>query len=154
MSIAAAALGLSRALSFQGKEYQLKPLTYEGCARISLWLEERSAIAMQRLIRSGAVNEKAAIAGHLANVAAGKFEPGGDAFQEVLEEQTGFRKLVELMLDLPPEDSQDAEGKPVKGAKSLSWEIAADDTAANEAHRLIRELNSDPLAIRQRRIPT
>lgn len=142
MSIAAAALALGATFEHDGKKYELKPLTYEGCARFGQWMEDRSWNGMKRAAdRDGQV--KAWMQAHLSLVASGEFEPGSESFSKATTTEAGSRYLLQLMLQLPDEEAED-----------VAFEVSADDEKRMEVVGLMGRLNSDPLAVRARRTPS
>ncbi len=140
MSVASAALALPRTVKLKDdREVTLAPLTYEGAAKFSLWLEEKSWTGMMRAAqRDGDL--KGWQQAHLALVATGEFEPGSQTFSKATTTESGNRYLIELMLQ-------------EKDAEDLAYEIAADNDDLQAVMRIVQELNSDPLAVRERKIP-
>jgi len=148
MSIAASALALARPFEFQGKTLRLHPLTYEDLARFSLWLEERAKAAAFRAIAAGDAEAKTIYGAFLDRVTSGDFEPGSEVFDRSTRSNAGSRKLLELML-VPP----DSEKAPDAWRSATSWDIYADAKDFERATMAMQEINSDPLAVRGRRIP-
>lgn len=147
MSVAAAALALARPFEFQGQTYQLRPLTYEDLARFSLWLEERAKAAAFRAMADGE-DPKTIWGAFLDRVAAGAYEPGGDVFDQATRSNAGSRKILQLMLAPPAEKKL-----PDRWQESTSWEVYAEPKEFERATKLMQEINSDPNAVRGRRIP-
>jgi len=148
MSVAASALALPRPLELGDATYWLRPLNYEDLARFSLYLEERARAAAFRAIAAGDADAKTIYGAYLDRVAAGAYEPGSDTFDLATRSNAGSRKLLELMLVAP-----DGEKKPDEWRQSTSWEIHADPKHFEAASLRMQEVNSDPLAVRGRRIP-
>lgn len=146
MSIAAATLALARELPFGDRVLQLRPLTYEDLARLSLWVEERARAAV---FRADDVAQEPLLQAFLNSAAAGQYEPGGDTFQAATRSEAGRRKILELML-VPP----DGEKDPRKWREDTSFDLLADDAAFVAALKLAAELNSNPKAVAARRRPT
>lgn len=142
MSIAAAVLGLAREFEFDGRTLRFRPLTYEALARFGLWLEERAAAALFRAAAGGYADRAELQAAHLNNVAAGEYEPGGAAFGRATNTPAGGRKVLALMLELPPDEAERA-----------AWDVFADEAAFGRALALCGEINSDPQAAAARRRP-
>ncbi len=153
MSVAASALALSRPFEFEGNTYQLRPLTYEDLARFSLTLEERAKAAVERAIANGDGDPRTLYGAFLDRVAAGKFEPGSDVFDDATRTPAGGRQLLAYML--AGGGGKDGVGKEGGAAdpETLSWEIYADAADFDRALALVREINSDPSAARMRRTP-
>lgn len=144
MSISSAAAGLSRTFEFDGKIYELHPLTYGHMARIATWLEDRAREAIYRTAASGSVSPefiKGLQAAFIEGVAAGKYEVGGSVFREA--DATGLlsRLTVQLMLEPHPQ------------AEELSYRIMGDTQVWPKVQELCAEINRDPLAYRLRMLP-
>lgn len=148
MSVAAATLALARPFEWEGAVHRLRPLDYSDLAQFSLWLEERAKAAAFRAIAAGDADAKTIYGAFLDRVAAGAYEPGSEIFDLATRSNSGSRKLLELML-VPP----DAETAAEKWRQTTSWEIYADPKWFEAASLKMQEVNSDPLAIRGRRIP-
>jgi len=140
MSVAAAALALSRPFPFDGEELELHPLTFEDLARFSLWMEERARRAAIRSVNAGE-DAKAIYSAFLANVAACVYEPGSEHFDAAARSPAGSRKILALML---------REG----GTEDMSWRVYADEEKFAEVTALMQQVNSDPKARALRRTPT
>lgn len=154
MSIAAAALALARPFEYEGRTLKLRPLDFNAIAELGLWVEDRARLAAER----GSRMERESQPWREALVklaAAGEFEPGAQTFDQAISSRAGNRKVIALMLVMPPDE-----------AEALSWEINADETPTKpdeegnptstvraDVLTLCRELNSDPAAKKNQRIP-
>ena len=94
MGISASALALSRPFTFgDGKKVDIAPIDYEGCARFSLWLEERSLAGMARA--SALVGDnKSWMNAHLENISSGRYEVGSTVFTDATSTDEGFGRSL------------------------------------------------------------
>ncbi|MCX7664392.1 MAG: hypothetical protein N2112_02470 [Gemmataceae bacterium] len=143
MGVSAAAAGLGSKFTFEGVEYELRPLTFGQMARISTWLEDRARAAIYRTAASGVSQEflRGLQASFLEGVAAGKYEAGGSVFREADANGKLSRLILQLMLEPHPQ------------CEEISYRIEADPAKFEEAVTLCQQINANPLAIRLRTLP-
>lgn len=142
MGSTAKALGLGPTFEFEGDAYELKPLTFDGQARIEVELERT---ARERVKRSARYQSAAEVKEQLAEVnmdiATGQYEWGSAAMSKFLHSLSGL-KLV-LRLQMKTADGRDVDEETVDRFLTAKME---------EAAALLAEANdpgdSDPLGRR------
>jgi hypothetical protein len=113
-------------------------------ARLATWLEDRARAAIYRAQAAGVSAQfvKMMQAALVEGIAAGRYEAGGAVFRDAASSGAFNRYVLQLMLEPHPQSEE------------LSYRIQADPQKSEEAQLLCEEINSDPLAIRLRMIPT
>lgn len=93
-------LGKGSTLEFQGKVYQVAPLTYELQAKFETWLERRAVQAVQKLKNLYSSEEySAALAGVNGDIASGKYSFGAPASIAAGRTMPGLKEILRITLN-------------------------------------------------------
>ncbi len=148
MGIANQASALGEPFEFDGTKYTIKPLTYRDLAMLSSHLEFKARETIYRARQQGADADtiKQMSAALVEGVAAGRYETGGEVFLEAMSNGTLSRYTLQLML-------KNEKGEPFSTSEEISYRVNADTDAAAKASEIMDRVNSDPLAVKQRKMP-
>lgn len=93
-------VNLSTEFSFEGKVYKVKEATVKQRFAFATWVEMRAWEAIKRLrMNSDTVEDVLAVKGYVAGeIAAGKYEWGGEYVLSALQTMTGCQHLLYLMM--------------------------------------------------------
>ena len=127
------ALGIGSSLVFNGKTYQVAPLTIDGRAYFETWLERRALAAVNRVNYDDEAEKSSDKAAVYRDIASGVYSFGSSAFVKAAKSLPGQKQLLYLMMEAGNPGNGDVDEHLVDKIFEEALEEAMEAMGAAEA---------------------